>query len=701
MAMVSPGDVSPGGGVSFEDSDLEDSSITAAGRSSVRGAMSDWDSNLGVGPDSAVAEDAAAAVPRRSPRTRLAAEGMSVGDIGSARGPDTDHGNFEASTAACDGGEGGNPSGGGGSRGLSTLRIFRWWSDVVSRVSRSADRLLNQHSPNLNDILDGSGDVPLERPRRGVQSQGRSIPEDEPPRPPSLSLDDDDEREREVFALREEVALLKKKLREVEAERGKERLPVASNGPLIDERVQRPHTESQLGVRQSNTSSCKDDLAGIESDVCPSEISDIPSLAPVEALRPDQISRYSRQLLLSDGFGVEGQKKLLSSSVLVVGAGGIGSTVLLYLAAAGVGHVTICDHDDVETSNLHRQVIHRDVDARDGGGEERPRTNKTISAKRAMLALNPTMSCAALPVMIAAENASDLVARHDVVVDACDNPRTRYLLNDACVLAGKTLVSGSAMGTEGQLTVYNYNSPAGKDGPEKKRTACYRCLYPKPVASEGRKSCSDNGVLGTVPGAVGVLQAVEAIKVLTGLGTVLHDRLLMYDALRCSFLSVKKPPRRPKCAVCSPAATIRTMDDSEASLGAVRGPGECAFAAPADLPDEANVTCVEYDEVRRSGQAHVLLDVRVPRQYDMCSLEGSTNVPLDRLESDLGQIGELSGGKRPVYCLCRRGIASAEATRILRKGMGEGRAEGVHSVYNVSGGLESWTRTVDSGFPRY
>jgi len=438
----------------------------------------------------------------------------------------------------------------------------------------------------------------------------------------------------------------------------------------------------------------------------PDDIGDVPSVPPVLALRPDQVSRYSRQLLLADGFGVSGQKALLSSSILVVGAGGIGSTVLLYLAASGVGHVTVVDYDIVEASNLHRQVIHRDADASFGGGVAG--INKAASARRAMLDLNPTLSCTALAIAICAENALELVSKHDVVVDACDNPRTRYLLNDACVLAGKTLVSGSAMGTEGQLTVYNHR-PTGGDaasgGATGRRTACYRCLYPKPVASEGRKSCSANGVLGMVPGVVGILQAVEVIKVATGIGSVMHDRLMMYDSLNCSFMNVRKPPPRPNCSVCSPDATIKTMSDSERSLENVRGPsGACALlpATGGMLPTTAgwNVSCAEYDDVRKSGSPHVLLDVRVARQFEMCSLDGSVNLPLEQLESQLETVGLMSGGELPIYCLCRRGIASAEATRIIQKSI-EDDGNAVHSVYNIQGGLNSWVETVDSEFPRY
>lgn len=637
-----------GSSLSIDEDDMENSSIMGQqARSSVRGAMSDWDSNAG-GPDSAVDAGSvglSSASPRIA-RMRMVGEG---------------HANVENSMAAGDGddetdvGEGAESS----SRGGRPPRILRWWSDVVSRVSRSASSLLSQHSPNLNDILDGTGD-PLEPPpRRGIQG---SIPENDVCGA-TLPVDDGNNEE-ETFALREEVALLKKKIQELE------------EGKVVQEQ-KNPVPTTAL-----------------------TEIKDIPSVTPVQMLRPDQISRYSRQLLLNDGFGVSGQKELLSSSILVIGAGGIGSTVLMYLAAAGVGHITIVDYDCVEMSNLHRQVIHKDENA--SKSCDQVGMNKALSAKQAMMALNPTISCTAMSIMISAENALELASKHDVVVDACDNPRTRYLLNDACILAGKTLVSGSAMGTEGQLTVYNYQ-PATKesDQPKQKRTACYRCLYPNPNPTEGCKSCSDNGVLGMVPGAIGILQAVEAIKVVTGIGNVMHDRLLMYDSLHCSFLSIKKPPARPKCAVCSEHATIKTMKDSATSLENVRGPSVCDVPIPTKLSEEQNISCVKYNEVRENGQPHILLDVRVPRQFEMCSLEGSVNLPLEELESKLDEIGELSKGELPIYCLCRRGIASAEATRIIQRLIDDGKADGFHSVYNIAGGLNSWVGTVDAEFPQY
>lgn len=533
------------------------------------------------------------------------------------------------------------------SKKRNSWKLFQWWSDLISRASRSATSLLNQHSPNLNDILDGNEENPL----AAVDERRRVAP--------SIPEDND-----EVLALREEVAILKKRIEEMENE-----------------------------TKNNADSNCTLHLETAD---------DIPSMPPIQMLQPDQISRYSRQLLLNDGFGVSGQKQLLSSSILVVGAGGIGSTVLLYLAAAGVGHITVVDYDCVEMTNLHRQIIHKDSNA-SGVTDSTLGLNKALSAKLAMLDLNPSISCTALDVMITGENALELVSKHDVVVDACDNPRTRYLLNDACILGGKPLVSGSAMGTEGQLTVYNYQPKQSDPEVKKKQSACYRCLYPKQVLSEGCKSCSDNGVLGPVPGIIGTLQAVEAIKVVTGIGNVMHDRLLMYDSLHCSFLNIKKPPQKKKCAVCSSAetTTIKSMKDSAESLEQVRGPSVCALPNSNGLSPKQNISCDDYNNLRDEGKPHVLLDVRVTRQYEMCSLEGSVNLPLEELESKIAQVEELSNGELPVYCLCRRGIASAEAVKILQKAKDDDSAKGIHSVYNISGGLNSWVANVDLTFPSY
>jgi adenylyltransferase and sulfurtransferase len=409
-------------------------------------------------------------------------------------------------------------------------------------------------------------------------------------------------------------------------------------------------------------------------------------------LTREQIERYSRQLLLSDGFGVTGQARLQQSSVLVVGAGGIGSTVLLYLAGAGVGRIGVVDFDEVEVSNLHRQVIH---------SMHNMGLNKAESACRAILNLNPSIQCIPIPQQLKASNALHLMSDYDVVVDASDNPATRYVINDACVLAGKPLVSGSAMGTQGQLTVCNWNN-----GP------CYRCLYPKAVVQTGCQSCSDAGVLGPVPGLIGTLQAMETLKILTGFGVTMHDKLLMYDGAGCSFFTIKKPARRVDCPVCGDHATIQTMEDSQRDLAATRGPGS-SLASPSDNGmdstkiDDTNVTCHEYARIREFGQPHVLLDVRVEEQFAMCALPGAVNVPLARVPHELERITALAE-QNPIYCICRRGVASTQAVTLLHEllpvhgnGSDDSNSSTAPPIRNILGGLTAWQAQVDSSFPKY
>ena len=279
----------------------------------------------------------------------------------------------------------------------------------------------------------------------------------------------------------------KRRIEELEAQVQK----LQAENDRLREREQAQSTETE---RSSTTSSST------------TNVPQQPQQQPIEKLSADHIERYSRQLLLSNGFGVNGQLRLLNSSVLIVGAGGIGSTVILYLAAAGVGSLTIVDFDSVERSNLHRQVIH---------SSHKVGRNKAESAKQAALALNPSIQIQAMQLPLTHDNALELVKSHDCVVDASDNPQTRYVVNDACFLASTTttrsrvpLVSASAIGTEGQLTVYHHTGNG----------CCYRCLYPKPPPDYHSKSCSDHGVLGPVPGLMGVLQATEVIKILTNTG---------------------------------------------------------------------------------------------------------------------------------------------------------------------------------------
>ena len=388
-------------------------------------------------------------------------------------------------------------------------------------------------------------------------------------------------------------------------------------------------------------------------------------------LTKEHIERYSRQLLLSDGFGVEGQLKLLRSRVLIVGAGGIGSTAIPYLAAAGVGRIDVMDADVVEVSNLHRQVAHS---TRTVG------MNKATSACQDARDLNPTIDCRPIESYFSVENAT-LVTDYDCVVDCSDNPQTRYLLNDTCVLLGKPLVSASAIGTDGQLTVYNY-----QDGP------CYRCLYPTPTDSAGCQSCSDAGVLAPVPGLVGVLQAVEVLKVLTGMGRVMSNQQLMYSALPSIFMTIQKPPKRTTCVVCGTNPTIRSIEESWESLRATRGPS--TTMEPPSLPDDLELSWTDYNN-RLRQEPHVLLDVRVKEQFELCALDGAVHIPLAQLATNLDQVVALSDGRLPVYCYCRRGINSTTATRMLQED------PRIPSVRNLTGGLDEFRATVDPDFPSY
>lgn len=472
-------------------------------------------------------------------------------------------------------------------------------------------------------------------------------------------------------------------------------------------------------------------------------------------LTNQDIERYSRQMLVEYGGiqGIVGQEKLQSTSILVIGAGGIGSTVLLYLTASGIGHMGIMDYDVVEMSNLHRQVIH---------STHRVGRNKAVSACQTMQQLNPTIHCYAITMALSSENAMDIIKNYDIIMDATDNPLTRYIINDACVLSGKPLISGSAVGVEGQLTIYNY-----KNGP------CYRCLYPPNPSTYQSASCSDSGVLGQVPGLIGILQSMEAIKMITNTddddnnsnyidkstktkstktATTMHDRMLLYDASSCSFVTIKKPKKNPNCILCSNnvgVQRIHSMNDSSRTLQGLRGPSSCQMQPPPrfskyddnsnDIPVDG-VSCFEYKQnVMDKHIPHILLDVRVERQYEICSIPHSTNIPLYQLQTNVKECMEqirrlvvelknsnssistnttattnnngssatpTSAGNNesiPIYCICRRGIASVEATEILKMNQTivSSNDDDCCSIYNIRGGLVEWQQQVDPNFPKY
>lgn len=395
-----------------------------------------------------------------------------------------------------------------------------------------------------------------------------------------------------------------------------------------------------------------------------------------------QIQRYSRQLLLPS-FGVEAQEHLCKGSVLIVGAGGLGSPVALYLAACGIGFLGIMDPDRVELHNLHRQVIHNEASV----GEP-----KVMSASRTCSAINLSIKVIEYPFGLHARNALDIIPQYDVVVDASDNVATRYLVSDACVVANRPLVSGAALGMEGQLTVYNHSK-----GP------CYRCLFPTPPPQAACQRCSDAGVLGVVPGIVGTFQALEVIKILSKVGEPLSSRMLILDALSSRIHTVKLRGRNAQCVACggSPEINRSTLPNFDYESFASSPMSDAAPPRQQVLGEDQSITCREYHElVVRAHKEHVLLDVRDQHQYIIASLPDSLNVPFDKLLEKLDTVRIASkkqelpdaGENLPVYVICRRGNDSQEAVQVLRNA-------GFNSVYDITGGLQSWVQEVDATFP--
>ncbi|VFR01765.1 unnamed protein product [Cuscuta campestris] len=402
-------------------------------------------------------------------------------------------------------------------------------------------------------------------------------------------------------------------------------------------------------------------------------------------LSPDDIHRYSRHLLLSS-FGIKGQANLLKSSILVIGAGGLGSPALLYLAASGVGRIGIVDHDVVELTNLQRQIIHTEVNVG---------CSKVESAAAACRAINSSIQIVEHKEAFRTSNALKIASQYDIVIDGTDNAPSRYMINDCCVVLGKPLISGAAIGLEGQLTVYNYNG-----GP------CYRCLFPTPPPTTACQRCSDNGVLGVVPGVIGCLQALEAIKVASEIGEPLSERMLLFDALSGRIRMVKIRGRSLQCKACgdSEPLTKQQFEDFDyekfTQSPIITGPLKLNL-----LPPEARISCSEYREKISKGEAHVLLDVRPAHHYKIASLPNSINIPLPDLEDRLAELSEMLRGDDnkeegsqescvSLYVLCRRGNDSQRAVECLHRA-------GFSSAKDIIGGLAAWTQEVDPQFPSY
>ena len=373
-------------------------------------------------------------------------------------------------------------------------------------------------------------------------------------------------------------------------------------------------------------------------------------------LSPDEVARFSRHLILPE-VGMEGQKRLKASSVLCVGTGGLGSPLLLYLAAAGVGRLGIVDFDVVDASNLQRQVIH---------GTSWVGKPKIESARHRIQEINPHCQVELYNTALTSENALEILASYDVICDGTDNFPTRYLVNDACVLLGKPNVYGSIFRFEGQATVFNHEG-----GPN------YRDLFPEPPPPGLVPSCAEGGVVGVLPGIIGVIQATETVKILTGIGTTLSGRLLLFDALKMSFreLRLRPDPDRP--------AIDRLIDYQEFCGVAGTAPGQEEAAAVDAITVKELKTLLDEE-----GGNVVLLDVRNPPEAEIAVIPGSVLIPLNRIESGeaIEEVRQLVGEKT-LYVHCKMGSRSAKALIALRR-------HGIEGI-NVSGGIQAWSQEVD------
>ncbi len=378
------------------------------------------------------------------------------------------------------------------------------------------------------------------------------------------------------------------------------------------------------------------------------------------ALSNDEILRYSRHLIMPE-VGMEGQVKLKAARVLCIGAGGLGSPLALYLAAAGVGTLGVVDFDVVDFTNLQRQVIHTTADV------GRP---KLQSAAEKIKAINPYVNVRPFETRLNSANALDIVHEFDIIVDGTDNFPTRYLVNDACVLSGRPNVYGSIFRFEGQVSVF-----ATEQGP------CYRCLYPEPPPPGLVPSCAEGGVLGILPGLVGIMQATEAIKLILGRGEPLIGRLLLVDALGMRFRELKLRKNRD-CPVCGLHRTIHQLIDYNEFCG-IRGEEQTAQSG---VPE---ITVEELKRRRDAGDDIFLLDVREPHEYQICNLRGYL-MPLNDLPR---RVHELDSS-REIVAHCRSGARSAKAVEFLRQA-------GFQNVKNLQGGILAWADRVDPSVPKY
>jgi molybdopterin/thiamine biosynthesis adenylyltransferase/rhodanese-related sulfurtransferase len=388
-----------------------------------------------------------------------------------------------------------------------------------------------------------------------------------------------------------------------------------------------------------------------------------PLVTPAADLSVDEVRRYSRHLIIPE-VGMTGQKRLKNAKVLVVGAGGLGSPALLYLAAAGVGTLGIVDFDVVDESNLQRQVIH---------GQSDIGHPKAESARDSIREINPYVEVILHKTRLDSDNAMEVFAPYDLIVDGTDNFATRYLVNDACVLLGKPYVWGSIYRFDGQASVF-----WAEYGP------CYRCLYPEPPPPGMVPSCAEGGVLGVLCASIGSIQVNEAIKLITGIGDSLAGRLMIYDALEMSYrtLAVRKDP---ECPVCGKNPTITELIDYEAFCGTVSEDAQQAASG-------STITATQLKEMQDRGDDIYLVDVREPNEYEIVSIPGATLIPKDQFLSGAA-LERLPHDKR-VVLHCKSGARSAECLAVVKNA---GFSDAVH----VGGGVLAWVNQVDPSLPVY
>ena len=380
-------------------------------------------------------------------------------------------------------------------------------------------------------------------------------------------------------------------------------------------------------------------------------------------LTREEILRYSRHLLIPE-VGLEGQRKLKSASVLIIGTGGLGSPTSMYLAAAGVGRIGLVDFDVVDSSNLQRQVVH---------GTSNLGRLKVDSARERLLDINPDIEVETYNVPFTSENALQIAKDYDILIDGTDNFPTRYLVNDVCVMLGKPNVYGSIYRFEGQVSVFDARS-----GP------CYRCLFPEPPPPGLVPSCAEGGVLGVLPGTIGTLQATEALKLIVGIGTPMIGKLMLYDALDMSFTFVKLR-KNPNCKVCSPNPEVTHLIDYEAFCG-----------VPGFTHDEGSagkgwdIEASELNERLKRGERVRLIDVREPHELEISRIPGADLIPLGQLAS---RLPELDSAQEMVL-FCKTGARSSRALELLL-------SAGFRKVKNLHGGINAWAQDVDTSLPIY